>query len=203
MTGEDDDMGFPLLLALALIATGLLFMAAEARARRRHASGRRPQGPMLAGGPDMELAEEVAPGPAAEPALEPPAAPPPDPGTLDQAFEADAADDGEQAPEPEQPDVVEAAADGPGVLRVRWELCGRDEERLRTMLGERRFRATQPCLRVFDTVGGQVHAADLSFPGDGTVVRGLQPGRRYVVALERRSPEGDRYLIALSAPVEA
>lgn len=196
-------MGYPLLVALALIAAGLLFMAAETRARRRHTAARRPQAPVLAAGTEMELAEEVAPGPTAEPFTAPAAAPPPEPDALDPAFEADEADGWEHAPEPEQPDVIEAVANGPGVLQVQWALRGRGEERLRTMLGERRFGATQPTLRVFDTERGQVHAEDLSLPGESAQVGGLEPGRRYVVALERRSPEGDRYLIALSAPIEA
>ena len=174
----------------------------ESRIRRRQTADRRPQGTVIAAGTDLELGEEVAPALTAEPVPGPAPVRAPDPGSLDRTFEADGAGDPGQNPEPEQPDVIEAIADGPGRLRVRWELRGRGEQRLQAMLGERRFLATQPCVRVFDTGGGQVHTVDLSLPGDGTLVRGLQPGRRYVVALERRSPEGDHYLIALSVPVE-
>jgi len=70
------------------------------------------------------------------------------------------------------------------------------------MLGTDRFQATVPGLRVFDVAGGGAQDVDVSLDGGETLVSGLAPGRRYVVALERRSPAGDRYLIAVSSPVE-
>lgn len=107
-------------------------------------------------------------------------------------------------------DELVALVRNPRSLYVYWESGSPEERRLRHMLGEDGWRATVPCLRVFDvTAGGHPSrpgshslVMDLTEEEDHAfITQGLQPGHRYVVTQERRTREGRYYLIAHSSPV--
>lgn len=122
---------------------------------------------------------------------------------LDSGLELPAAEEVAEAPvEPEGPGTpVTAIPRNPQSLYVSWERPERGEARLRAVLGPDRFQATVPCLRAFDLQSDRHLAVDLGEEDDHCFLQGLEPGHRYVVTIERRSPEGLRYLLALSPPV--
>lgn len=109
----------------------------------------------------------------------------------------------------DEPDrLPEAAEDGvtaivrnPRSLYVYWERAGGGEQRLREMLGEAAFRATRPCLRVFDVSTEGAFTIDVHEQDDHWFINDLEPGHRYVVSFERRTDAGQYFLVSLSAPV--
>ena len=191
-------MGLALLVALALIAIGIgAMLAQEPRPGRQPDGGnpgRRSDLQSLRAATDVELAEEVLPYTGGLPLPPAPRAEQPAPAPAEPA---------EEVPVPTGTDTVSATGGAPGTVVVQWDLRGGGEERLRAMLGEERFRATTPCLRVYDTDSAWMQTVELNGQGDRPIITGLEPGRRYLIALERRSPEGLHYLIALSQPVTA
>ncbi|HEY8346819.1 MAG TPA: DUF4912 domain-containing protein [Symbiobacteriaceae bacterium] len=97
----------------------------------------------------------------------------------------------------------------PRSLYVYWDVDTPQERRLRAMLGEDQWHRTTPCLRVFDVTGDSLqsfegHTQVIDLPEGATyafITQGLQPGRRYMVSLARRTPDGIFYMIHHSDPV--
>ncbi len=106
-------------------------------------------------------------------------------------------------------DNMVAMVRNPRSLYVYWERSGYGDENLRSMLGADYERST-PCLRVFDVTsgahpgqpGGQSFTITVGEHDDHWFVNdGIQPGHRYVVSYERRTTDGQFFLISHSAPV--
>lgn len=96
---------------------------------------------------------------------------------------------------------VTAIVRNPRSLYVYWERSSSAVRRLQEMLGETAFRATRPCLRVFDVATEGSFTVDVGEQDDHWFVNDLEPGHRYVVSFERRTDEGRYYLVGLSDPV--
>lgn len=118
----------------------------------------------------------------------------------------------EEVPLPEQygEDAVVAMVRNPSSLYVYWERSGFGEENLRSLLGSE-WRQSVPVLRVFDVTsgahpgqsGGHSWEIQVGETDDHWFINeGIQPSRRYVVSYERRTPDGQHYLISHSAPVQ-
>lgn len=97
-------------------------------------------------------------------------------------------------------DAVTAIVRNPRSLYVYWERGGEAEQRLMAMLGEGAYRATIPCLRVFDVTTQNSFTIDLGPHDDHWFINDLEPGHRYVVSHERRTEDGRYYLLSLSSP---
>lgn len=114
-------------------------------------------------------------------------------------------------PEPgEEDDAVVALVRNPRSLYVYWETGGTSAKHLRKMLGEEQWQRSTPYLRLFNVTAGaypgrpegHTLAIDLSEEDDHYFLNeGLQPGNRYVVSYERRTPDGRYYMISHSGPV--
>jgi hypothetical protein len=107
-------------------------------------------------------------------------------------------------------DAVIAMVRNPRSLYVYWDRSGYGEENLRAMLGDE-WEQTTPCLRLFDVTSG-------AYPGQSGghswtietddhhdhwfINNGIEPGHRYVVSYERRTPDGEYYMLSHSGPVQ-
>ncbi len=103
-------------------------------------------------------------------------------------------------------DEVVAVVRNPRSLYVYWDVEAASA-RVREMLGEEEWRRTIPCLRVFDVTpglaGAPVRTIDVGPFNDHWFINdGIEPGHRYVVSYERRTPDGRYYLLNRSDPVQ-
>jgi len=145
-------------------------------------NGAMPTNRQITFAPDLELGDEIAfqPDPAA-----------------DWAF----LNEPEPLPARYGEDGITAIIRNPRSLYLYWELSDESEARLRQMLGPDRFAQTICCMRLFDIEKPGSRTIDLVGAHDHWFLNDLEPGHRYVVSLERRTPDGAYYLLSLSNPV--
>lgn len=107
-------------------------------------------------------------------------------------------------------DMVVAMVRNPRSLYVYWERNGHGDENLRAMLGDEAWPRTVPVLRIFDVTsgaypgqtGGRSFVIEVHEHDDHWFINeGIEPGRRYVVSYERRTPDGQYYMLTHSNPV--
>jgi hypothetical protein len=94
----------------------------------------------------------------------------------------------------------------PRSLYVYWEHDSLGERSLHQSLGAA-YGETEPVLRIFDVTAGADTAEPLVIPLQASddhcfISESIHPGRRYLVSFERRSPDGNFYLVSHSSTVE-